>query len=59
MKKKQAGTIKEIKAILEEQTVNSQIEILTECLSSIGTEKWRNAVNDLIKRTEDLNKREE
>lgn len=44
--------VKKILKILAELDSKDQMKIISECLSVIGTKKWQDEVNDLIKRIE-------
>lgn len=42
--------IKEIQSILSKLDENTQEKVILECASKIGTQEWKDAVNDLMKR---------
>ncbi|MBN9352246.1 MAG: hypothetical protein J0H55_16320 [Chitinophagaceae bacterium] len=48
--------IKKIFDLLKNESDEKKINILLECASKIGTEEWKKAVCDLIKRMDRLNK---
>lgn len=49
--------ITEILELLKENDDNSKREILLECASQIGSEKWANEVKNLMQRMGDIDKK--
>lgn len=48
--------IQKIMNILSEYDSETQMKIITECVSEIGTKEWQEKINDLIKRIEKIKK---
>lgn len=49
--------VNEILELLKENDDNSKREILLECASKIGSKEWADAVKDLWKRMEEIEKK--
>lgn len=43
---------KEIQSILSKLDENTQMKVILECASKIGTKEWQEAIDDLMKRME-------
>jgi hypothetical protein len=43
---------KKILDLLSEYDLKTKMKVITECVSKIGTEEWRDRINDIIKKIE-------
>lgn len=48
--------VERIQEILLELNENQQMNVISECASKIGTEKWKEEVKELIRRMKELNR---
>jgi hypothetical protein len=50
--------VKEIQTILSALDKKTQMNVIKECASTIGTPEWQEAVKELIRRMDELDKKQ-